>query len=56
MLVRNKLPWDSHLADWRFQRICRLFCIFGIHLARIGNLYGKPGLTHCAHCGTVLVG
>ena len=57
MLTKNKLLWDCKIShsDWRFQRICRLGCLFGFHLAAIGNLYGKDGLMNCAHCGAVLI-
>jgi len=56
MLVKNSLPWDLGIAlcDWRFQRVCRVFCVLGIHVARVGKLRG--GFVNCAHCGTVLVG
>ena len=46
---RNKLPWDSTLSDWRFNRIFRLTCHVGLHMASLWRGDGTRGW--CVHCG-----
>jgi hypothetical protein len=53
LMVKNKLPW-AFGVPWRWQRIMRLACYFGKHLAQSGRSDGS--WCACDHCGITTKG